>query len=265
MAIEPGRRPLVSWSCGARETDRPPPAPVPGAPRPSPGARGGPTADREGILSPEARLLAMPDLAQLQSRLLGRYPEAWVRHHLESFPSAYFAAFDGDEVDWHLGMMLELGDDRPVAVGARPDGVGQWWVDVVGYDVFQFLSTLCTLLAVRGLSIVEGRVFTSQPPPPGGRARTGGRAAGPGRRSGRGRRAARTGAGRSSTCSGSAGSRRGSGRRLGGVPGGARDAGPSAARRPVRRGPPPPHRPVRRGAWAATGPGSRPGRWSRWT
>lgn len=107
----------------------------------------------------------MPDLAQLQSRLLERYPERWVQHHLASFPAAYFAAFDADDVERHLGMMLELSDDRPVAVRARPAEGGQWWVDVAGYDAFQFLSTLCSLLAVRGLSIVEGHVLTSQPPP----------------------------------------------------------------------------------------------------
>src|SRR5262249_17123226 len=44
-------------------------------------------------------------------------------------------------------------------------GTDRWWVEVVGYDAFQFLSTVCNLLAVMGLAIVEGRVFTSQPPP----------------------------------------------------------------------------------------------------
>lgn len=107
----------------------------------------------------------MPDLAQLQSRLLASYPERWVQHHLASFPAEYFAAFDAAEVERHLGLMLELGEDQPVAVRARPAGRGLWWVEVVGNDAFQFLSTLCSLLAVRGLSIVEGRVFTSQPPP----------------------------------------------------------------------------------------------------
>jgi [glutamine synthetase] adenylyltransferase / [glutamine synthetase]-adenylyl-L-tyrosine phosphorylase len=107
----------------------------------------------------------MPDLARLQSALLDCFPESWVRHHLESFQTAYFEAFDAVEVARHLGMMPGLTDQKPVAVQARPAGPGAWWVDVVGYDCFQFLSTLCNLLAVRGFSIVEGRVFTSQPPP----------------------------------------------------------------------------------------------------
>src|SRR3954451_20478534 len=115
-------------------------------------------------LSLGARLLAMPDLARLQNELLRRHPEPWVRHHLESFQAAYFDAFDEAAVSGHLGLMLALSDDRPVAVRARPAGEGEGWVDVVGYDCFQFLSTLCNLLAVRGLSILEGRVFTSEPP-----------------------------------------------------------------------------------------------------
>lgn len=110
-------------------------------------------------------LLAMPDLVPLRSALLQHYPEAWVRHHLESFPAAYFEAFDEPAIDRHLGLMLQVSEERPVVVRTRPAAPGQWWVEVAGYDSFQFLSTLCSLLAVRGLAIDEGRVFTSQPPP----------------------------------------------------------------------------------------------------
>jgi [glutamine synthetase] adenylyltransferase / [glutamine synthetase]-adenylyl-L-tyrosine phosphorylase len=107
----------------------------------------------------------MHDLSLLRTALLDRFPEPWVRHHLDSFQGTYFEAFDEADVARHLGLMLTLSDERPVAVQARPAGDGEWWVDVVGYDCFQFLSTVCNLLAVRGLSIVEGGVFTSRPPP----------------------------------------------------------------------------------------------------
>ncbi len=106
----------------------------------------------------------MPDLARLRNSLLDRYPEPWVRQHLESLTPAYFEAFDEPDVARHLGLMMELGDDRPLVVHARPADPGEWWVEVVGYDAFQFLSTVCTMLAVQGFSIQEGRVFTSQPP-----------------------------------------------------------------------------------------------------
>ena len=108
----------------------------------------------------------MADMEQLERELLARHPERWVRHHLASFPADYFRVFDSAEVSRHLEAMLTLTDDRPVHVRAESECGGVWRVDVVGYDAFQFLSTVCTLLAVSGLTILDGRVFTSQPPPP---------------------------------------------------------------------------------------------------
>jgi glutamate-ammonia-ligase adenylyltransferase len=108
----------------------------------------------------------MPDPASLRSLLLGRFPAEWVESHLASFQPAYFGAFTAEEIAGHLELIRELSDDRPVRVRAEPAGPpGQWCVQVVGFDAFQFLSTLCNLLTVHGFSIVEGRVFTSEPPP----------------------------------------------------------------------------------------------------
>jgi [glutamine synthetase] adenylyltransferase / [glutamine synthetase]-adenylyl-L-tyrosine phosphorylase len=108
----------------------------------------------------------MADMEQLARDLLVHHPERWVRHHMASFPADYFRVFDSSEVSRHLEAMLTLTDDRPVHVRAESESGGVWRVDVVGYDAFQFLSTVCTMLAVSGLSILDGRVFTSQPPPP---------------------------------------------------------------------------------------------------
>jgi glutamate-ammonia-ligase adenylyltransferase len=121
----------------------------------------------------------MPDMEQLARELIGRHPERWVRHHLASFPAEYFRVFDGSQVSRHLEAVLTLTDDRPVHVRAESEGEGVWRVEVVGYDAFQFLSTVCTLFAVRGLSIYEGRVFTSQPPPPDSTSSVPRRIAGP--------------------------------------------------------------------------------------
>jgi glutamate-ammonia-ligase adenylyltransferase len=104
----------------------------------------------------------MPDLAKLESELIVRYPAPWVRHHLATFPDGYFETFDETAIGRHVGAMMDLTDTRSVRVLAEAQGEGVWRIDVVGYDAFQFLSTLCTLLAVRGLAILEGQVFTSQ-------------------------------------------------------------------------------------------------------
>lgn len=106
----------------------------------------------------------MPDLARLESELLGRYPEPWVRQHLASFPATYFEAYDPDDVARHLGEAMALTDERPVAVRVWPEGPDAWRVEVVGYDAFQLLSTLGSLLAIHGLAIIEGRADTSRPP-----------------------------------------------------------------------------------------------------
>jgi UTP:GlnB (protein PII) uridylyltransferase len=107
----------------------------------------------------------MPDLAQLENELIGRHPEKWVRQHLASFPADYFRTFDGSDISRYLESLRLLTEERPVKVRAEREANDVWKVEIVGYDAFQFLSTLCTLLAVRGLSIREGHVFTSSPPP----------------------------------------------------------------------------------------------------
>src|SRR5262249_20538913 len=105
----------------------------------------------------------MPDLARIESDLTGRYPQPWVLHHLASFRAPYFAAFDGQDIARHRGRSLALPEEEPVAVETWPRGPGAWRVEAVGFDAFQLLSTLCTLLAIHGLSIVEGQAFTSDP------------------------------------------------------------------------------------------------------
>jgi glutamate-ammonia-ligase adenylyltransferase len=105
----------------------------------------------------------MPDLTRIETELTGRFPEAWVLHHLASFPALYFAAFDGLAIARHLGRSLALSDEQPVSIETWRERPDAWRVEAVGFDAFQFLSTLCTLLAIHGLSIVEGQAFTSDP------------------------------------------------------------------------------------------------------
>jgi glutamate-ammonia-ligase adenylyltransferase len=105
----------------------------------------------------------MADLTRIARDLTGQYPEPWVQHHLASFPAPYFAACDGEDVARHLGLSLALSDEQPVAVKTWPSGRGGWRVEAVGFDAFQLLSTFCSLLAIHGLSIVDGHAFTSDP------------------------------------------------------------------------------------------------------
>jgi len=105
----------------------------------------------------------MSDLTGIERDLTGLYPEPWVQYHLASFRAPYFAAFDGPDIARHLGASIALSDERPVAVETWPEGPRAWRVEAIGFDAFQLLSTLCTLLAIHGLSIVEGQAFTSDP------------------------------------------------------------------------------------------------------
>jgi glutamate-ammonia-ligase adenylyltransferase len=126
-------------------------------------------------LSRYPAFLTMPDRSQIESELCRLFPEPWVRLHLESFSDDYFGSFAPPEVAQHLELLRALDDEQLVIALSWPDALDartaaepkedRWWVEVVGYDAFQFLSTVCTLLAVHGLAIVEGVVFTSRPPP----------------------------------------------------------------------------------------------------
>jgi glutamate-ammonia-ligase adenylyltransferase len=107
----------------------------------------------------------MSDPASLREVLVQRHPVAWVDHLLASFQPAYFERHAPADVDGHLELLRRLSDDRPVTIASREGAVpGEWILEVAGYDAFQFLSTLCTLISVHGLSIQDARVFTSEVP-----------------------------------------------------------------------------------------------------
>ena len=111
--------------------------------------------------------MATPNPEELREALGRDHPGPWVEHLLGAFPAEYRAAFDAEDLSRHLGLMRQLGADRPIRLAASPlgDGTGTWRVEVVGYDAFQLLATVCTLLAIQRLSIVEARIFTADPPP----------------------------------------------------------------------------------------------------
>ena len=108
--------------------------------------------------------MATPIPADLRRSLLDRHPEPWVDHLLDAFPPEYLLGFDADRLAGHLDLIRQLAADHPARVRAEPGPDATWRVEVVGYDAFQLLSTVCSLLALHGLSIVEAHIFTSEPP-----------------------------------------------------------------------------------------------------
>jgi glutamate-ammonia-ligase adenylyltransferase len=109
--------------------------------------------------------MATPIPADLRRALSRSHPEPWVDHVLGSFPPEYLGRYDADALSRHLGLIRELGADHPIRVQAEPvDDLGTWRVEIVGYDAFQLLSTVCSLLAIYRLSVIEARIFTSDPP-----------------------------------------------------------------------------------------------------
>jgi glutamate-ammonia-ligase adenylyltransferase len=108
----------------------------------------------------------MSDTAAIAEAAGGRFPEDAIRRHLASFPEGYRARFAPAEVAEHLDALADLGEHRPVRVRARAGAEPATWdLLVVGFDTFQFLATVCNLITVHGGSIVEARIFTSEPPP----------------------------------------------------------------------------------------------------
>ena len=100
-----------------------------------------------------------------RTRLLRDHPEGWVDHLLNSFPIEYIERFEAEAMSRHLGLIRELSPDRPVIVAADRLDDGAWRVEIVGYDAFQMLSTVCSLLAVHRLAILEAAISTSEAPP----------------------------------------------------------------------------------------------------
>ncbi len=104
--------------------------------------------------------------SEVQESLKGDHPEAWVRHLIESFPPEYFQVFGAKELSAHLGMLQNLRIDQPIRLSAIQrieDNNARWRLTIVGYDVFMMLSTICSLLTIKQLSIVNAEIFTSSP------------------------------------------------------------------------------------------------------
>ncbi len=105
----------------------------------------------------------MADPLHARGLLLGSHTEPWVNFIFNAMPESYWSVLDETDLDRHLTLLRNLSDTRTAVVAATPrPGPGNWRIEVVGFDAFQFLSTLGMLLTIHGLSIQEAWVFTSQ-------------------------------------------------------------------------------------------------------
>jgi glutamate-ammonia-ligase adenylyltransferase len=98
-----------------------------------------------------------------------------VQRHLARLDPAYTLAFNEAEIERHAALAARLSADNLVEVDAAPVEGGLWRVTIVAFDYLGELSLICGLLAVHGFDILNGDVFTYEPPrgplPTGGRGR----------------------------------------------------------------------------------------------
>lgn len=84
--------------------------------------------------------------------------------HLTRMHPSYAATFTDQDIQRHTILAERLDDKHLVEVEATPLDEQHWRVTIVGYDYLGELSLICGLLFVYGFNIVDGHVFTYDPP-----------------------------------------------------------------------------------------------------
>ncbi|MBE7550155.1 MAG: glutamine synthetase adenylyltransferase [Anaerolineales bacterium] len=84
--------------------------------------------------------------------------------HLVRMHPSYAATFSDEDIQRHTRLVEQLDEHNQVRVEAMPLDAQHWRVTIVGYDYLGELSLICGLLFVHGIDIVDGRVFTYDPP-----------------------------------------------------------------------------------------------------
>ncbi|MBI1878992.1 MAG: glutamine synthetase adenylyltransferase [Chloroflexi bacterium] len=84
--------------------------------------------------------------------------------HLTRMHPSYAATFTDQDIQRHTLLAERLDDTHLVQVEARPLDNQHWQVTIVGYDYLGELSLICGLLFVYGFNIIDGHVFTYDPP-----------------------------------------------------------------------------------------------------
>ncbi len=84
--------------------------------------------------------------------------------HVARMAPSYAQTFDRAEISRHAVLSARLSAENLVEIDAMPLDDGCWRVTMVGYDYVGELSLICGLLFVYGWNIVDGHVFTYEPP-----------------------------------------------------------------------------------------------------
>jgi glutamate-ammonia-ligase adenylyltransferase len=88
-----------------------------------------------------------------------------VGYHVESLGQSYAEAFSQEEIERHAALIQQLDADNLVEVDAAPADEENWRVTIVAHDYPGELTLICGLLFAYGFSILDGNVFTYEPPP----------------------------------------------------------------------------------------------------
>ncbi len=84
--------------------------------------------------------------------------------HLVRMHPSYAVTFTDQDIKRHTALAEQLDERHLVKVEAVPLDQQHWRVTIVGYDYLGELSLICGLLFVHNFDIVDGHVFTYDPP-----------------------------------------------------------------------------------------------------
>lgn len=83
--------------------------------------------------------------------------------HIARMGASYLDTFPQEEIDLHADMAESLTREDPVRLDVTQLPNSDWRLTIVGIDVLGELSLICGLLFDRGLSVVDGTIFTYEP------------------------------------------------------------------------------------------------------
>ncbi|MFO0774074.1 MAG: hypothetical protein U0172_05345 [Nitrospiraceae bacterium] len=95
-----------------------------------------------------------------------------LRDFVSRMDAAYFEHFPLDTVADHVRLVDRLTPDHPVELAVAQVSPMHFSLSIVAYDYFSEFAAICGLLAAFGLSIEEGRIFTSQETAPSAPSRS---------------------------------------------------------------------------------------------